>query len=111
MERQRRSASGVAMVAVLLLLSASGCLGRASPQKAGPKAPDNELPAVKMVQQLPRHLLTLDTSPPFHVVEINLVDNPVTDADLQGLKELNQLRYLIVNRTHITDSGLDVLKN
>src|SRR5215471_13755333 len=100
MARQRWPVRGVAMVAVLLLLPLAGCR-----EKATPRAPDNEQPAVKMVEKFPRHLLKLDTSPPFHVVEINLVDNPVTDADLQELKELQRLRYLIVNRTQITDAG------
>src|SRR5262249_31910067 len=107
----RWPASGVAMVALLLLLPAAGCRERVPPQNAEAKAPDNEQPAVKMVVRFPRHLLKLDASPPFHVVEINLVDNPVTDADLQELKELKRLRYLIVNRTPITDAGVKGLKD
>src|SRR5437763_1300859 len=98
-----RERPAAAAVLALLVLAVAGCSHKAAP------APENEQAAVKMVERLGRSA-QLESAPPHHVVEINLGNTGVTDADLKELKEVKRLRYLILNRNPITDAGVKELR-
>jgi hypothetical protein len=47
---------------------------------------------------------------PLEVARLGLFSDRITDAGLKDLKELTNLRSLILNDTNITDAGLSDLK-
>src|SRR5262245_42645778 len=102
----RKRWAGGAVLPGLLLLAAAGCRDT----KGEPRAPGNEQPAVIIAERLGRSV-RLEATPPHHVVEVNLAGAGVTDADLNELKELKRLRYLILNGGPVTDAGMRQLKD
>ena len=58
---------------------------------------------IKSVDELPEESFYL------HRIDLNQVEPPVTDADLEHLTQVDELKYLGLHSARITDKGLDHL--
>ena len=69
----------------------------------------NEKQAVVAVQRLGGELVRDSNRDGDPVVQVDLADKPVSDADLAPLRGLTQLKKLVLRGTRITDTGLQQL--
>ena len=74
----------------------------------GPSAREEK--AVQAIEVLGGLVTRDETLPGRPVVEVDLSRTPITDASLEQLKELKDLRELRLSETPITDAGLKNLK-
>jgi internalin A len=71
----------------------------------------DEADAVKLVEKLGGTIKRDDKQPDKPVIEVSLVfTKETTDADLKTLKELKQLKTLLITGPQVTDAGLKELK-
>ena len=81
------------------LLVAGGCRG-----KSGAEA------ALELITKLGGSFKTDDRFPDKPVVTVDLRDTAIADDQLQCLKELPQLKVLVLDGTKVSDSGIESLK-
>jgi hypothetical protein len=76
----------------------AGCRG-----KTGPEA------TLELIQKLGGSYKTDDRLADKPVVTVDLRDTPVADNQLEALRELPQLKILVLDGTKISDAGIDAL--
>jgi hypothetical protein len=89
-------------LALVAALSASGC---------GPKLAPAEAQAAAMIEKVGGRFELDERNSNPRIIKVSLNDTPVTDADLESLGQLAQLKSLYLGRTNITDAGLAHLQH
>ena len=83
---------------ILLCLLAAGCRGKTGMETT-----------VALIEKLGGKVQTDDRRPDKPIATVDLRDTPVTDQQLPALKELPDLKILVLDGTKISDAGIDAL--